>query len=499
MDRITIIHSAAVAGIKPVPVTVEVAVSDGIGIHLVGLADASVKETLLRVVTALQANGYSIPGKKIVINLAPADLRKSGSVYDLPIALALLVASGQEDLPDLDRWTAVGELSLYGKIRPVDGCVQAVEAAIAGGKAGAMVPFGNAAEMADAFDDTFPIFAPATLGEAVALVKDASDKHTVFGEPRKESRSEGSVWDSLSSRPMTRRAVEIAAAGGHPLLIAGPADADMEVIARALLELLPDPTPQERMTLAEIRSVSGARKEVGVCRPFRAPHFSVSVPAMLGGGAEGSVRPGEVTLSHAGVLFLEEADSIPESVQVSLEAVEENRKVTIRRLRSTVELPAAHHLVLAVEAGPGSDSHTTARLAARFGRIYGPLMDRMTVHLLAGRSEGRDATGGEPLEEARERVLRAIRRQDVRHIGKPYTRNDEAPEKDIFLDDACEEAFARFSSMVTVSEGFRRAIVRIARTIADLEGSEAVRPRHLMEAAGFRCLLLDKDAAGIGK
>ena len=238
------VHSIRLSGVDGVPVTVECAVMPGIGIHLVGLADAAVKESLLRTVTALQANGYAIPGKKIVINITPADLHKQGSGYDLPIALTFIAASGQDNgaVKDLDKWLILGELGLDGSVREVPGCVQAVGAAILSGCKGVIIPKLNGVEIVDLIsEDDIPVYGVHNLMEALVVLSGYGTVPTIWddpvNDPTEDHESEEPSWNRISGNEGARRAIEIAAAGGHHILLAGASETERSMLARALRDL----------------------------------------------------------------------------------------------------------------------------------------------------------------------------------------------------------------------------------------------------------------------
>lgn len=491
------VNSCRTVGVHGVPTLVEVSVESGVGIHLVGLADAAVKESLLRVVTAIRSSGYSLSGGKTVINVAPADLTKGGSQFDLPIALGILSASGQIRVDDLDRWMVLGELGLDGSVRAVPGCVQAC---VARGMdpllLGSIIPAGCAAEVADLFDpDGDPIYGVSTLGEVVGFLESGTSILNVWDMARPEKRVVDTepAWNSFRGNETARRAIEIAAAGGHNVLLIGNDDSHM-MVGKALNELLPDLGPKQELEVAEVYSVygrdvprSGGRRG----RPFRCPHWSLSLAGLLGGGTD--VGPGEVSLSHNGTLFIEEAAMMPKAVSEALRGPLDDGCVTITRLRSRVTFPARFRLVLGTPTGPDARGWDAAYLA----RLNPALLDHVAVQARTDPFEPEeDRVDVEPLERVRDRVLNALKVQWRRYEAEAYDTNDEVPSRDLArycpLSDKCVELLERLFGELGLSVRSYSRVVRIARTIADLDGSPDIRPCDISEAASFR--FLDRSA-----
>lgn len=504
---LTTIKSVKVNGIEAVPVTVECEVSSGIGIHVVGLADAAVKGSLLRTVTAIQAAGYRIPGKKIVINLAPADLHKSGSGYDLPIAIGMLSASEQVGLPDLDKWLVCGEAGLDGTIRCVDGCVQTVLTAQGSGLKGCIIPSANADEVGDLVGTNAPVYAAGSIQEAIDIIKSPKDFPTVgqkaAGKPAASTSPRKSCYESLVGEEGTRRAVEIAAAGGHNVLLIGPKGSPKQVIARALTELLPPMTKDETITAAKIYSNSGRsyKHYHDYCpRPFRAPHYSASLSAMFGGGSGDSIRPGEVSLAHGGVLCLEDINLFPRNTREGLRAVLEDKKVTISRLRSRITFPADTQIVASCQPCPCGHygdgekcTCTEAQRLAYMSKLDSALLERIDIqHYTHTRPAVPAKENTESIEDVRARIAAAREMQRNRFAGTGIRTNAEIPVSmlDSFcpLDKASARTLEKIITLTGLSARTYTHILRIARSIADLEGADDIALAHIAEASSFRFL-----------
>ena len=306
------IHCAKCIGIDAVPVTVEINISSGLGIHLVGLADAAVKESLLRTITALQSLGYRIPGKKIVINLAPADMHKKGSGYDVPIALGIIAASGQRELPLLEKFLIMGELGLDGGVRDIPGALPIAELASSEGLSGCILPLGSALEAleyrsidvygVERLEDVLHILSGEEASDM--LIRNRIDEVARPEVPTKDS----SVMDfsEIIGQEAAKRGLEIAAAGGHNAILIGSPGSGKSSLAKAMAGILPPMSLEESLQTSKIYSVAGKGNPLGglmKARPFRAPHYSASIAALIGGGSD-NIMPGEISLAHHGILFI---------------------------------------------------------------------------------------------------------------------------------------------------------------------------------------------------
>ena len=510
------IHAAKCIGIDAVPVTVEIDVTSGIGIHLVGLADAAVKESLLRTITALQSMGFRIPGKKIVINLAPADMHKKGSGYDVPIALGIIASSGQMDLPLLGDYMIMGELSLDGNVREVPGALPIVELSARAGLKGCILPLESAMEAVEY--ESVEVFGVENLGDVLRILSGVDPCGDLkvssrFREPGNEGQEETDMGNEVSA-PMdfseivgqegAKRGVEIACAGGHNVMMIGSPGSGKSSLAKAMAGILPPMTLEESVQTSKIYSVAGKGNPLGglmKTRPFRSPHYSASVAALLGGGSD-NILPGEISLAHNGILMIDEFCEAPKKVLEVLRAPMEDRKVTISRLKSKVEFPADFMLVAAANPCPcgfyGEGDRCTctpSRRMAYLSKLSGPIMDRIDIQLWMHPVESRQLVERRPAESSAvvaERVLKAREIQRKRFAGDGIfcnaAMNNRLIERYCPLDKECRELLETIIDRMGLSARACTRIIKLARTIADLAGSPDIRPEHLSEAAGYRFL-----------
>lgn len=498
------VYTFKVDGIQAVPITVECEVTKGVGVHLVGLADQAVKESLLRTATALQANGYSIPGKKVIINIAPADLMKTGTAYDLPIALAILAASEQEKLPDLENYIIAGELGLDGSVRDIPGWYQAAACANDAGRM-CILPAGSASLAARAFQGEGTVYGARTLRDAIDILNGEAPDWTALddAENSKEFEKEAikdkrNWWNTIKGHESEKRALEIAAAGGHPILMIGVPGSEKGTLARALRDILPPMDPDEMMDVQRIYSAADRQLTPGI-RPFREVSHIVSLPALLGGGHGNTITPGEISLAHAGILHIQDFNSMPKSVAEMLRGPVEDKKIVLSRLKSKIEFPADFFPVFSSLPCPcgwyGEGERCTCtpgQRAAFLARLSGPVADRLTVQIWV-HPERPGAQAGEPSETVAARVAAARSIQYARQ-GKLNDELTGTEAKKVTLSEDPEERRTQVELLekLTVRLGLSvRAysrILRLARTIADLAGSESVAPAHLAEASSYRFL-----------
>ena len=508
------IHGAKCVGIEAVPIVIEVEIGLGIGIHLVGLADAAVKESLLRTVTALQAKGFHIPGKKIVINLAPADMHKQGSGYDVPIALGIIAASTQRELPGLEKYLIMGELGLDGSIRPVSGTLPMVELARRQGFKGCIFPEASALEAVD-YDDTL-IFGVRTLEDVLRILQEEDDVSDLLiwnselyrqalASARGERRRNYMDFADIIGQEGAKRGLEIASAGHHNAILIGAPGSGKSSLAKALAGILPPMSLEESAITSKIYSVAGKSSGgVGLMRtrPFRAPHISASKAAMLGGGSGENILPGEVSLATGGILFLDEFCEAPKSTLESLRAPLEDRKVTISRLKAKIEYPASFMLIAASNPCPcgyyGEGDRCTCTVGQRAGylaKLSGPIMDRIDIQLLVHPVETSALVRGgkaEPSEAVAARVFKAREIQRERFRGSGIFTNSEMNSEQLErfcpLSEPCKDLLEKLIDRLGLSARAYTRIIKIARTIADLSGERDIQPAHLSEAASYRFL-----------
>lgn len=501
------LFGAAVQGIDATIITIEVNSSRGIKFFLVGLPDSAVKESHERIVSALQVNGYKFPTCQIVINMAPADIRKEGSSYDLPLAIGILAATGTINSDKLGKYLLIGELSLDGSLQPVKGALPIAIAARAQGFEGFILPKQNAREAAVV--NNLQVYGVDNITEVIDFFNGKKELIPTIVNTREEFYQNQINFpfdfSDVKGQENVKRALEVAAAGGHNLIMIGAPGSGKSMMAKRLPSILPPLSLGESLETTKIHSVAGKLNKDSsliATRPFRSPHHTISQVAMVGGGA--SPQPGEISLAHNGVLFLDELPEFNRSVLEVLRQPLEDRQITISRAKYTLNYPASFMLVASMNPCPcGYYNHPTRNCVCNPGqvqkylnKISGPLLDRIDIQIEivpVPFEKISEQQPGESSASIRERVIRARQIQTERFANYPRIHcNAQMISKLLHQyaqpDSQGLQLLKNAMTRLNLSARAYDRILKVARTIADLEGSESIRPQHLAEAIGYRNL-----------
>ena len=500
-------YCAAVNGMEVTTVTVEVSLTRGVLFHLTGLADVAVKESRDRIAAALLNNGYKFPVADITVNLAPADIKKEGSSFDLPLAIAILAANDKMKYDRLGDYMLVGELGLDGKLQPIRGALPIAIRARAEKFKGLIVPRQNVREAAVV--NNLEEYGMDELLDVIAFLNGTSQAEPYVIDTRKEFYEQQCRFDldfaDVKGQESVKRALEVAAAGGHNLAMIGPPGSGKSMMAKRLPSILPPLSLAESLETTQIHSIAGKLSQNTSLisqRPFRSPHHTISQVALVGGG--NNPQPGEISLAHNGVLF---ADELPEFNKATLEVLRqplEDRKITISRAKYTVEYPCSFMFVASMNPCPcgyyGDPTHqcvcTPGQIQRYMNKISGPLLDRIDIQIEITPVPFKDisqAQPGEPSAAIRERVIAARKMQEERFktIKGVYC-NAQMTERMIHQYAEPDEAGINMLRMamerLSLSARAYNRILKVARTIADLDHSENVQSHHLAEAIGYRNL-----------